>query len=431
MDIDFPDKLQFLFEPHPYKIAYGGRDGTKSWGFARALLILGAQRKLRILCARETQKSITDSVHTLLSDQISQMGMEEVYKIQQFTISAANGTKFIFAGLKQNIGNIKSLEGCDIIWVEEAAGVSKNSWEVVLPTFRKACSEIWVSFNPELSTDDTYKRWVLNPPPGSVVVKIGYQDNLWLSEISKTRIDHMRATEPETFLHVYGGACRSQVEGAIYGAELKVATAEGRICSVPYDRTRPVDTAWDLGYGDKTVVWFIQAYGGFYNFIDYLDGEGQTISDYCVELQRKPYLYGTDWLPHDCVDTIIHQRLAGDKSMSIEQLMRQAGRKVRVVPKMLVTAGINSARTIFPQCRFDETRCADGVQALRHYQWGEQTDKEKQLGIKKEAPLHNWASHAADAFRGAAISVRQPKDLPPPPANIQTPRRSGALGFAR
>src|SRR4051812_34892746 len=172
----FPAKLQFLFKPKRYKIAYGGRGGAKSWGFARALLILGAQRTLRILCARETQKSIADSVYKLLCDQISDLGLSQFYEITKTNIRGANGTEFTFAGIRQSsVGDIKSYEGCDICWVEEAQIVSKRSWEILIPTIRKDGSEIWISFNPDLETDETYKRFVISPPSESSPVKINWR----------------------------------------------------------------------------------------------------------------------------------------------------------------------------------------------------------------------------------------------------------------
>src|SRR5262252_7336095 len=150
----FPDKVQFLFPPSEecpegrnarYKVLYGGRGGIKSWSIARALLIRGGKEKLKILCARETQKTIRDSVHALLCDQIKLMGLDRFYEIQARTILGRNGTSFIFFGLKHNVADIKSCEGVDIVWVEEAANVSRSSWTTLIPTIRRPGSEIWVS----------------------------------------------------------------------------------------------------------------------------------------------------------------------------------------------------------------------------------------------------------------------------------------------
>jgi phage terminase large subunit len=434
MNIDFPEKLGFLFEPHPYKIVWGGRDGVKSWSFAQALLIMGSQHKLRWLCARETQQSIAESVHTLLEEQIARLGLGRYYSIEKKrivgTMKHTTGmygrslevpgvSEFVFAGLRHNINQVKSFEQLDGIWAEEAANVSKNSWEVVIPTVRKEGSEIWATFNPELSTDDSYRRWVLKPPPGAVVVKTTYRDNIWLSDTSRAKIELLKATDPEAYQNVYEGECKSSVTGAIFGEQMKKARAEDRIAAVPYSRAHPVHTAWDLGFGDPTTVWFVQAYDGWFNFIDYLQGDQLEISDYVIQLQNRGYVYGEDWLPHDGVDTIIHHNLAsaGNRSMSIEQLMRKAGRRPRLVPKMLVTDQINAARTIFGQCRFDAVKCADGLQALAHYQWPALSAD----GVGQRRPLHNWASHASSAFCGAAVAIRQPGRKPPPTYTPSSP----------
>lgn len=419
MDAEFPEKLGFLFEPHRYKVAWGGRGGAKSWGYARALLILATQKPKRILCGREIQNSIAESVHQLLKDQIKILGLTAKYDVQKTAIYGSNGSQFNFAGLKHNIKSIKSFEAADIVWVEEADQVSKDSWDTLIPTIRKEGSEIWVSFNPSLETDETYKRFVLKPPPGAVVVNVSYLDNPWLPEVLRIEAEHMKETDPTNYQHIWMGACKSAVEGAIYAEEIKAAEQEGRICSVPRDRMRPVNTYWDLGHGDKTAIWFVQALpSGWFNFIDYLDDSGKTIEHYVIQLNQKGYLYGEDWLPHDAVDAIIHKKLAGDKSRSIEMLMRAAGRTVRVAPKLYKADRINAGRTIFPQCRFDATKCADGLQALRHYQWGPVSAN----GNEPREPLHNWASHGADAFQTGAVTLRHterrsaPPPPPPPPA---------------
>jgi len=134
---EFPVKLEGLFKKSRYKVLYGGRGGAKSWGIARALLILGAKKQMRILCAREYQTSIKDSVHKLLCDQIEALGLLGFYEITQATIRGANGTEFAFIGLKNNPTNIKSFEGVDICWVEEAQTVSRLSWNILIPTIRK------------------------------------------------------------------------------------------------------------------------------------------------------------------------------------------------------------------------------------------------------------------------------------------------------
>lgn len=223
---EFPSKLQPLFRPHRYKVAYGGRGGAKSWGFARALLIMGCQRPLRILCARELQISIQDSVHRLLSDQIHAMGLDGNYEIQQQTIRGTNGTEFLFAGIRNNVTKIKSMEGIDICWVEEAEKVSNDSWDVLIPTIRKDGSEIWVSFNPHEETDPTYQRFVVNPPPSAWVVKLGWEDNPWFPAELRAEKDYLYSVDPEAAAHVWGGECRNVSDAQILRGRFRVESFE-------------------------------------------------------------------------------------------------------------------------------------------------------------------------------------------------------------
>lgn len=398
--VEFPELLAFLFERfvYRYKGARGGRGGAKSWSFAIALLILGAQFRLRILCARETQKSIADSVHKLLADQVRALGLSGFYDVQKAAIFGKNGTEIFFAGLKHNISNIKSIESCDIVWVEEAQAVSKRSWEVLVPTIRKKGSEIWITFNPELETDDTYKRFVVHPPPRSKIVEINYSDNPWLQSELVEEMENLKASDYDAYLHVWEGKCKQMLDGAVYANELRAAELEKRITRVPYDRTKPVDTFWDLGFADSTSIWCVQSFPFEFRFIDYIEGSQKPLEHYQRALQAKGYVFGTHYLPHDA-----RAKQLGT-GRSIEELLRNSGFKVRIVPMLRLADGINAARTIFPQCWFDADKCADGIQALRHYRY-EMNDK---LGKLSQEPLHDWASHPADAFRYAGVTLKVP-----------------------
>lgn len=411
----FPAKLAFLFEPHRYKVAYGGRGGAKSWGFARALLILGAQKPLRILCARETQKSIADSVHKLLSDQIKDLGLEAFYTVQKSNILGANGTEFIFAGIRQNVSNLKSYEACDICWVEEAQNVSKHSWAVLTPTIRKNGSEIWVSFNPDLETDETYQRFVVKPMPPDMeaLQKVNWSDNPWFPDELRREMEFMRENDPDSYQHVYEGMCKQVVEGAVYKNELVQTEKQGRITRVPYDPIQPVYTFWDLGFGDKTSIWFAQSIGFEFRVIEYFDGCQQSLQYYLKELQNRPYVYGIHHLPHDAQ---AHELGSG---RSIEEQMKAAGLKVKIVKKLSVADGIAAARAVFSRCWFDSEKCADGLQALRHYRY----EQDEKLNTFKREPLHDWASHGADAFRYLAVAIQEVKLSAPP--KVRPPEKYG------
>jgi phage terminase large subunit len=398
-EIVMPRAVAFLAKPTPYKILYGGRLGIKSWSIARQLLIDAVNRPVKTLCCREMMNSIADSVHTLLADQIKLMGMAAHFEVQKASIIGINGSQFAFAGLHHNVTGIKSYEGFDRAWVEEAQTVSKASWEILIPTIRKEHSEIWVSFNPELETDDTYQRFVLHPPPGAVVVKTSYRDNPWLSQKSLDDMAHTKAKSQEDFDHIYEGCCISTVEGAIYGAEMRAAEKDGRITKVAYDATKPVHTFWDLGWADATAIWFVQAFPWEYRVIDYMEGSGQPLSFYLQALQRKGYVFGKHYLPHDARA----RTLATGKS--VQELMVAAGFSVSIVPNIGVADGINAVRTIMPQCWFDAEKCADGLQALRRYKWSIPGSS----GIIKREPLHDENSNGSDAFRMMAVGVKAPQ----------------------
>jgi phage terminase large subunit len=407
IDVFFPEKLAFLFEPARFKVAYGGRDGSKSWNFARALLEIGAQRKIFVVCARELMNSIKESVHRVLSNQVVNLGLEDKYTVEKAKIIGTNGTEFVFVGLKNNIDAIKSTEGADVVWVEEAANVSKDSWDKLINTIRKDDSEVWVSFNPELETDETYKRFVVNTPPGAVVVKILYSDNPWASKVLKPERDALRQSDIDGYNHIWLGHCKRMLEGAIYANELRAAESEGRIRRVAYDPLKPVHCAWDLGEGDSTAIWFFQVFMAEYRFIDYLEDSGKKMQHYLGLLQGKGYIYGVDYLPWDAC--------SGMLSGSLEQAMRTAGRSIRILPKLSVSSRIDTARTIFANAWFDADKTADGLNTLRYYQFAAVKD----MGTQTRAPLHNWASHGADAFGYAGQGIVAPKrerGAPPPPS---------------
>ena len=396
---EFPQKLRFLFDAARYKILYGGRGGAKSWGVARALLVQAAATPLRILCAREFQNSIAESVHHLLQSQVVAMGLESFYEVQNNVILGRNGSEFLFVGLRNNITRIKSFEGIDRVWVEEAQTVSKSSWDTLIPTIRRDRSEIWVTYNPELETDETHRRFVITPPAGAVVVKINWNDNPWFPETLRREKDELKARDPDAYLNIWEGQCRVALDGAVYARELRQAQEEGRIRSVPHDPAKQVHTFFDLGWADNTSIWFAQTVGSELRLIDYYSNNQMPIQHYITLLQNKAYLYGTDWLPHDArAKTLATGR-------SVEEIMVAAGRKVRIVSNLSVTDGINAARTIFSRCYFDETKCAEGLQSLRHYRFDVDPDTRQFSG----RPLHDHHSHAADAFRYLAVSSEDDK----------------------
>ena len=407
---EFPKKLSILFDSARYKVLYGGRGGAKSWGVARALLIIGAKQPTRILCAREFQTSIKDSVHKLLSDQIFAMGLQDFYEITQTAIRGKNGTEFSFAGLKNNVANIKSFEGVDIAWVEEAQTTSKMSWNVLIPTIRKENSEIWITFNPELETDETYKRFVVNPPENSIVQRVNWSDNPWFPETLRLEKDALFARDREAYNTIWEGVCRQTVDGAIFAKEMQQAEFEGRITRVPYDPVKPVMAIFDIGWADATAVWFLQFIGMETRLIRYYETTQTTMSQILAKMQTFGYVYDILYLPHDA-----QNKTLAANGRSIEEIVRAAGFNVRIIDRTPISDSINAARTIFPKCYFDRENCHEGLQCLRHYRY----DINPDTGTFSQKPLHDNYSHGADAFRYIGLMINEPKQVKKKQINYQ------------
>lgn len=395
--LEFPEKLQCLFEPARYKVAHGGRGSAKSWSFARALLALGAQRKLRILCTREVQKSIKDSVHKLLSDQIEAIGLGWFYQIQNNEIRGANGTEFLFAGLADHtVESIKSYEGVDVVWVEEAHEVSKRSWDILIPTIRKEGSEIWISLNPELESDETYSRFVLDPPSNAVVVQINYSDNPWFPDVlEQERVECLRR-DPKGYPQIWEGKCLPAVAGAIYYDEMAAAQEQGRITNVPYDPMLKVHVVLDLGWNDAMFVSLVQRGLSDLRVIETFEESHKTLDWYSAELRKRNLNWGTMFLPHDGR----HKDFKTGKSS--QEIMEAMGWTVAITPSLSVEDGIRMTRMAFPRMYFDKTKSARIVQCAKRYR-----RSVNQQTNEPGAPLHDEFSHGADNLRYIAINADQ------------------------
>jgi phage terminase large subunit len=397
VNLEFPKKLKPLFEPFRYKVAYGGRGSAKSWSFARALLIQGASERLRIGCFREVQKSIKDSVHRLLSDQIEAMGLGSFYEVLDTEIRGRNGTAFLFAGLSsQTIESIKSYEGLDVAWCEEAQSISKRSWDTLIPTIRKPNSEIWISFNPELDTDETYVRFVVSPPPNSFVANINYTDNPWFPDVLEQERQHCFLTNKEDYAQIWEGKCRLAISGAIYANEVGDAIRNGRICNVPYDPKLKAHTVFDLGWNDSMSIIIAQRVRSEIRIIDYIEDDHKTLDWYAAELQKRNFNWGFDWLPHDGATKDFKT------GKSTAEILKSFGRKPKMIPNVGIEPGIKAARMMFPQVYFDKQKTARLVECTKRYRRSinKQTDE-------AGAPVHDEFSHGADVFRYLAVIADQ------------------------
>lgn len=394
----FPQAYRELFQPARWKVYYGGRDAAKSWNFARALLIQSTQDPLRVLCCREVMKTLAESVHQLLQDQIKLLGFEGFFKPMESEIVGANGCRFMYAGLRSmDAHKVKSFEGVDVAWVEEAHTVSEKSWLTLENTIRAPGSEIWVSFNPDMDGDPTYKRFVVNRQPDSVVKKVTWRDNPFASEVLKAGREQLQRTSPADYDCVWEGNPRTVVEGAIYAREVTAMIESRRVRPVPYDPNLPVHTIWDLGWNDQTSVIFAQKVVSEVRVIDYEEESFLRPDEWAKRLRDKPYLYGEHWLPHDGQNETL---AAGGKSL--RDILHPL---LKIKPKIIqrpqsVEIPIRAARMLFPRVYVDETKCARLMECLKRFRRGvpESTGE-------PGSPIKDEYRHGADAWGGLAMIV--------------------------
>lgn len=396
--VQFPSALKPLFRPKRYKILRGGRGGAKSWGVARALLAQGAAKKLRIGCFREVQKSLKESVHQLLKDQIEGMGLGDFYTITADEIRGRNGTLIVFAGLSNlTATSIKSFEGLDIAWVEEAQTVSRRSWTILIPTIRRAGSEIWLSMNPDLDTDDTWMMFVEDFDAADMVdIEVNWRDNPWFPEVlDAERRRAKRTMKPDEYANVWEGKTRAAVVGAIYADEIAEMQSDRRITMVPYDPRLLVHVVADLGWNDKFFVCLVQRQVSEARIIEAKAYDHTTLAAISADLRRRPYAWGKFWTPHDGA----HGDYKTGKSTRQILTEMKWDTKGAAVPNMPVETGIKRGRMALERAYFDKNKCIPLINSLKRY---------KRLQNRHDedtSPVHDDASHGADCWRYVSLVV--------------------------
>lgn len=401
----------------------------KSWTVARKLILRAVQEPILILCTRELQKSIKQSVHRLLRDQINAMGVSAFFDITDTSIKGKNGSEFIFLGTKHNPEEIKSTEGVDVCWIEEAHNLTEASWDIINPTIRKEGSEIWVTFNTRFKFDHIYQLFIANtPPPGSWVQKVNHQDNPYFTDTLAEMMAHERDTDYEKYLHIWEGELKILAQGAIFGTQVLKAREENRFCKIPIATGSPVYTFWDLGRNDHTAIWFMQNIGKEYRMIDYYENRLKDIPHYCRVLlgqasekemrecgisatdnaRRSEYIYNSHFMPHD-IDTVV---LGMDKNR--KQQFTEGGIKPIVkVPRIPVkNDAIEMARNVFSQVWIDTERCEKGIECLSNYRYEYNDDRD----THNLTPFHDWSSNGADAFMQFAQGYRPKQEATPLPS---------------
>ena len=391
----FPPKMRGLFDPHRYKIYHGGRGSGKSWAFARALLIQAAAKPLRVLCCREVQKSIKQSVHQLLKDQIQDLGFGYLFDVTETAIRCKNGSEFYFAGLAQHTAeSIKSYEGIDRVWIEEGATITKKSLDILVPTIRKEGSEIWISLNPDLDTDEVYSRFIANQVPGSLVVQANYSDNPYFPTVLEVERKHCEMHNKKDYDNIWLGKPKTVVDGAIYADEYQLMSEQHRINLVTHDPMLKTHVVVDLGWNDAMSIIMVQRAGSEARIVDYIEESFQTLDWYSAELKRRNYNWGKLWLPHDAV----HKDYKTGKSAV--EIMTALGWECEVIPIGDVEHGIRLSRMLFPRVWMDKEKTKRLQECLKRYR-----RSINQTTSQPTGPLHDEYSHGADAFRYLATCI--------------------------
>lgn len=409
IDLVVPEQYKELFQPSKQwrHIVYkGGRSSAKSTEVGISRLILGSSKCLRGLCTREIQNSIQESVYKLLCDWIDKLELNDWQKFNDKLVNKRTGSEIFFKGLHNNIQSIKSIEGIDWCWIEEAQSVSADSINTLVPTIRKAGSQLIWTYNP-LTENDPVKELIVDTADERTYVRHINSDEveqLLSPEIIAER-EKMRIDNPDMFAHVWLGQPLTSKTGTVFGKQIAQAEIDGRIGSVPYDASTGVYTAVDLGIGDSTAIWWFQMVGQEIHFIDHYESSGEELGHYISVIKNKPYNYATHFLPHDA-----KQRELQTGMTRVEFFENNGIHNIEVLRPTNFQLGqddINMiARPKFSKVWIDREKCERGLKCLRAYHY-EYDDKNKLL---KNKPEHDWSSHSSSAFIYALMAASESAD---------------------
>jgi phage terminase large subunit len=401
-----------LLAPARYKGAWGGRGSGKSHFFAGLLVedclaFPGETGEgLRGVCIREVQKDLAQSSKALIEAKLRDFGLGEAqgFRVFRDVIQTPRDGLLIFKGMQDYTAeSIKSLEGFDRAWWEEAQSATAHSLSLLRPTIRKPGSQLWFSWNARRKTDpvDVMLRGE-ELPTGATVVKANWRDNPWFTpELEQERLDCLRM-QPDQYDHIWEGGYISVSEGAYFAKGLAECRAQGRIGVVPRDPLMATRAYWDIGgtgaKADACAIWIVQFRGMEVRVLDYYEAVGQPLEAHVHWLRANGYERAQCVLPHDGA--------SNDKvfQVSYESALRSAGFDVRVVPNMGAGAAmirIEAVRRVLPAVHFNEATTEAGRDALGWYH--EKKDDKRGIGL---GPDHDWSSHAADAFGLMAVDFQ-------------------------
>ena len=404
--VEVPRKLKPLLFPKRYKGAYGGRGGAKSHFFAEQALVKCFAERTRIVCIREVQDSIRDSVRQLLLDKVQKLGLGAFFKPFENELRGQNGSLIIFKGMQSyNAETIKSLEAYDIAWVEEAQTLSQRSLDMLRPTIRKRGSELWFSWNPRYKTDPVDKFFRSSPNEDAISVMINYRDNPWFPEVLRRDMLRDFEVDPDKADSVWNGAYGA-AEGAILSRWVNEAEREGRINNnVLFDvQGAPIEISSDIGFRDTASWWFWQRKVAGFSLLKYDCDSGLDADDWIPRLQDSISDLGLGrlgkiWLPQDA-----KAKTFQSKHSSVEKFLAAFGAdRVEIVPGSKKLDQISAARKVIKRAEFNRQHCEAGLDGLLawEFEWIDDNN------VFSKAPLHNWASHPGDAFAYGAQIMEQ------------------------
>lgn len=384
-----------------YRVAYGGRGSGKTRTFAQMAAVHGYRAGMRgvsgkILILREYHNAVDDSSFDEIRGAIRGIPwLEAYYDLGQKYVRSKDGRiEFKILGLRRSVNSIKSISDVILAWVDEAEPISEAGWRKLIPTIRASGSELWVTWNPESPDAPVSKRFREGAPPDCKSAEINWRDNPWFPAVLEAERQYDLHKYPEMYNHVWEGAYMEYTDGSYYSKEIKELQDKGRISQVDYDNTIPVTTAWDVGYVDATSIWFAQRVGHEIRVIDHVEDNLKETAHYAHVLQSKGYVYNKHILPSDA-----KQKDQTSGKSTIEVLRNLGLSNLVNAPNISVSDGRDAVRSMLPHCWFDADRCKRGIRALKSYQRRYNEDT-KSWG----KPVHDWASHAADAFRYLASS---------------------------
>lgn len=406
--IETAEVFEPLLHPARYKGAHGGRGSGKSHFFAEKLIDDSLYEPgLLSVCIREVQKSLKDSAKRLIESKLAKFGLGEANGFRVFSdrIQTPGDGVIIFQGMQDHTAeSIKSLEGFKRAWIEEGQTLSDNSLTLLRPTIRETGSEIWAGWNPRTKRDpvDLMFRGG-NPPTGAVCVRATWADNPWFPDVlEQERLDCL-ANDPDRYDHIWEGEYAAVIDGAYYAPQIAEARRDGRVGHVAADPLMTIRAAWDIGgtglKSDATAIWIYQIIGKEIRFLDYYEAKGQPLATHIAWLRHNGYEDALCILPHD--------GRPNEKvyKVSYESALDEAGFETQVIPNQGAGAAklrIEAGRRLFPRMWFDR-KCEPGLEALACYH--ERLDEKREIGL---GPMHDWASHGADAFGLACVAHEEP-----------------------